>query len=228
LHTEHGVIEASLRRADIEVVLENFVVVRGSRYGDSINEPYDVHELIDASRDQLEQESEAGGELELSIKRGIFGRATALFKRRKRRSRKAETDRIAKVSVHQYRIVARNQNRWTVSETRVPYILSGRYLGALQGDGRNESTPLCLLSLRKAPALARVLVYAHPDDLHFTLRGRTAASPVPRNKEVLAGIVAARTLSRRSLDRTGIRPLHGSGKLVLCCSELICEVSDYE
>lgn len=118
--TPHLAIKVFCRRATLQPALENCRIIRNSRFGDMINDPYETAELTESARELLEQESEisAGGQFE--IQRGLLGRPFLNFRKRRFRKKTSKSENFVKISSRIHRVVARTQDRWTVCEPRPP------------------------------------------------------------------------------------------------------------
>jgi hypothetical protein len=223
IETPNQTIRVSLVRADIAVLLDGLTVVRGSRFGDVINEPYDLYDLIDASNAQLEAETERKGGASFSLSRDVFGSLFATVTGRRRKSTSHALDRIGKFAAKQYRVVARNGNRWTVMEPRTPFIPNGRVLG-IRSDAE-KADPLCLLELRKVPATARVFVFVHQNDIRLEFEPNSGFA-LTRNKQVVASILARRAIQHSEINISGSVPSTDGGGIMLCYAELKCDGAD--
>lgn len=190
-----------LTRAEIQIDLQGLEVVRGSRFGDEINDPYDTQELSTSIRTQFELEEGVEGSASVSISRNPLGKLVASVRRRIRKSSVKENDRSARVSLHSFRVVAKGKNRWLVCEPREPGILNGRFLG--QSNDGSKSKPLCALSFLGEPAIVKVFLRCWPYFLVTETVRKSDAKKLTGNKALVLQMLQRKSISVGGLKLKG-------------------------
>ncbi len=222
VQTRTGAIAVSLSGAELQLVLEGFQVVRGSKFGDEINEPYVIADITQSIRTSLEIEADSGFNFDVTVSRNPFGKIVGFLRRRKKSKSEFGVDNIAKVAVRLYRIIARNKNRWSVVEPKAPYLLKGRYLGERHnsaGAGDEKYTPLCLLNAVSLPATAKIFLRANLTDIKVT----DGTHKISRNKEAVIGQIIRLSLSGRDQIIHGVQETPEQESVLLGYSILRCQ-----
>lgn len=219
-----GDLTVALTGAEIELVLEGFQVVRGSRFGDEINKPYEVAEITQSIREGLESETNIGLDIDVTISKNPFGRVVGYWKKRRKSKRAINVNNVAKIAVRAYRIVARNNNRWTVVEPTSPHILLGRYLGERYDSYDSEKcTPLCLLTKVSSPAIAKVFLRTNYSSIQVIDHSDGNQSRFSKNKQAVISQIVRLSLSRSENITYGIQETSQRESALLACSTLRCQ-----
>lgn len=219
-----GDLTVALTGAEIELVLEGFQVARGSRFGDVINEPYEVAEITQSIRTDLESETDIGLNIDVTVSKNPIGRVVGYWKKRRKSKRAINVDNVAKIAVRAYRVVARNNNRWSVLEPRSPHILTGRYLGERDDSNNSEKyTPLCLLTKVSSPAIAKIFLRTNYSSIQIVDHSDENQSGLSKNKQAVISQIVRLSLSRSENTASGIQETPQRDSALLACSTLSCQ-----
>lgn len=214
-------IAITARKAKIRISLADVFVVRDSRFGDDLNDPYLISEVTESARKLQEREVSARIRGALGISRDIFGRLTAVLHGGLSNKSTSEHDNILKTTVKQFRIIYRGNNCWDVVEPLSPNILSGKYLGnttvAREGE---RADPLCLLAFSKKGQLVDIWISVDRSDLEFAVIDQNYFKAVSRNREAVIGELLRRSVSKNYIDRSPLPPQLTLGEIILCHSRL--------
>lgn len=224
IRTSAGDFLVSLSRANIQLVLDGMDVVRGSKFGDEINEPFVVADVVQSVRTELETKSESGYNLGVTLTKSAFGTISAFIKRKRKTKNTLNTDRIAKASINHYRVIARNNNRWSIVEPTEPYLLRGRYLGEKSGNTMNEkSDPICFLNLTSTPSEAKLFLRANFSDIHVVQYNTENNFVASRNKDAIISQLVRLSLYGSKHSTLGLQESPERDGLLLCQSVLRCK-----
>jgi hypothetical protein len=195
-------IRVHVKRASITLQLKDIEVVKGSRFGEQINEPFLVAEVVDSVQNLLAAERSSGINLQVKFEKGFFGELLALVSRKRTKKHEHKLENLIKVAKRIYRVFPIGRRKWQVIEPLSPNILSGRFLGEVAvGIGGERSAPLCFLELEAQTGVCVVQVSANPNDLYFECSNKTSGRSLSRAKQVVIDAVA-----RRSVDRSRLLP----------------------
>lgn len=135
--------QSKIRSAKLTLVLTSAEIIRGSRYGDFIHEPYDVHRVIEQSKEAREdaRASGTGAALTASIEKGPGGNVD--FKTGKETRKRNEESITIEKNITRRRVIPLGENCWQIREIDGLGVLEGKYLGVQNGA---SSSPLCIVS----------------------------------------------------------------------------------
>lgn len=208
IFTQSHNISVRARRAKLTVWTSGAEIVRGSRLGDQVNEPYvssDV-ELEAISQINLESGSEFSGEI--SVEKGIWGGLTAKFFKRRSKKVQDSTNHLTKVKSKIHRLFPINSNTWMVVEPLPPGILSGRYLGTSQDEqDRGLSLPLCLLDFKEEKATITIELSIDAIDLEIKSRANGLVRGSTPNQKAIVQLLLKKNRTAPSRQREGAQRL---------------------
>lgn len=220
---EKGALLVSLLGAEIQLLLEGFEVVRGSKFGDEINEPYVVTEIIQSVQTSLEERAESGIGFNVALSKKPSGQIFGLIKRRRKKKKDSSVDNIAKAASRIFRVIARNGNRWSILEPISPHLLKGRYLGIQNnGGGSEKSAPLCWLTAVSFPAAAKVFLRANSASINITEQEPHRFGHLTKNKKAVMAQIVRLSLSGKGGWIPGIQETSKCESVLLCRSILRC------
>ncbi len=204
--------ELTLTKATLHLSLENADLIRGSKLGETVLDPDIVANVTKSIKDSLETETSAEGRLEIEVSNNILGKATALFKRMVRNSRKTESDYIVESSVRVKRIAPRPKGKWVIVEPLAPHQLIGRYVGL---QGATEVGPLCLLTMRGNACKVQLVVTACSDDIIAVPKRRLSNFARTRNKEAVISQLLRKAIESNQVTGITVPPHIGTNDIVL-------------
>ena len=206
------------RQATLVARLRNAEVVRGSKYGDHIHDPYLAAELIEHANSLIENTTEFSGDAQVEVKRALFGNffASLTFRKNKRKRKLAEVDNIVKVSYGLHRVISRPKNRWKICEPRPPYRLEGKYLGEnLSSIAGDKTDPLFLFSTTSTPASVSAEVYISEKDIDVSVAEGVGKAKISQNKAAIIAILAKRSVLNSVVSQQALREKTSSEEICL-------------
>jgi len=222
VQTPRSEIEVSLKGSEIVLVTENCSVVRGSRLGDEILQPYELGELNQSVIDALEDQQTLDGGVTLAIQPGFGGSLFAVFKRFRSKRTSNQQNRIINKATRFHRIICRSGNRWEIVEPLLPHLLRGRYLGETTTEGEIEkSKPLCLISALTTGATVKIYLMIRQNDISLKVtRKRLVPERIHRNQEAIINRLACREIT----SSLGLQPAARDG--AICIGYATIQVAD--
>lgn len=224
VETENLQIRVQVKRATIALQLKGLEIVKGSKFGDQINEPFLVAEVVESIRNQLYSERSLDVNVKVNLVKGFFGDLLAIITRKKSIKSDNGLENVIKAAKRIYRVFPNGRRKWQVIEPLAPNILTGRFLGqVINGMGGERTEPLCFLELETDTALCLVQVFVSPSDLYFECTSDKGNRSLSRAKQVVIDAVARRSVDRSRLH-VGTLPV-GTASDDICLGAVSLEVA---